>query len=413
MKTVNFLLTAIAAAISFTLPTAVLANPDSIENEIKSPEAAASLAFFYEAYSKNTRLKEACQQHIRKSSSAGIKHDIYYAARSGDYESIISNLAKSEDRFKLLKESLWKAIGFINITPEETKILSNLYKNEKSILIPKNEDFEDIEKSDFLKKLISPTEKLDSNQLILVLTKNYDAILRKDPSCTDEILKLAAVKFNLLESLGNPDNFNIFKEDLYASAQKLLSTHASYRSTSGYRQARWGMTPLEVAKAEGLSSSQQPHSASVKIGDYPARVEYRYTEGRLTSIRLEVLGQCKLQQCYERFHEVSDLLSTKYGKGNFSEELDEDALSSSSYLYQHVARDAMYLYSGIKTEIYTWTDEETAISTTVYGDDKGLIKSQRPLTQVIVYESVKLKPWADAIADKKEAREKKKIMQNL
>lgn len=206
--------------------------------------------------------------------------------------------------------------------------------------------------------------------------------------------------------------------DRYRSLLKeKFGEYTAYRSPEGYLAARWGMTPQEVAAAEALPVSALKAGRLVRIDGSPARVNYIFTDGRLSEVVVNFAPGCKPVACLGRYRTVNSLLKEKYGEGEDYSFTDDEALSkSASMLFEQYGRSRapeMLIQSGYRKEEHGWQTKEGVVLHQLYSNKVPLQSGSTQLVHSVRYLSKTFLPRADYLRRQKENDEKKKRLKNL
>jgi hypothetical protein len=135
------------------------------------------------------------------------------------------------------------------------------------------------------------------------------------------------------------------------------SLSADFRSTEGYRDARWGMTMEEVKKVapDAQASWRFPTSLVVfndRVAGKPARVVFRFAEDRLIIVMVQFMethpdSKSKYVNDYD---EIEKVLTTKYGEPE--KKVDD--------------------WSGHLIKFIAWSTDKTDVQLACRGDDREL-----------------------------------------
>lgn len=206
--------------------------------------------------------------------------------------------------------------------------------------------------------------------------------------------------------------------DMYrAYLKQVTAEYTAYRSQEGYLAARWGMTPAEVAKAEGLPLATLRSGKLVRIDGSPAKVTYQFTDGRLSDVVVTFTHGCKPAACLNRYRTVNGLLVEKYGAGEDNSTTDEQALrENASMLFEGMGRERypwMLIEAGYRREEHRWQTSESLLVHQLYSRKKARQAGATDLVHTMRYTSRKFQPRADYLRRQQEEAEKKKRLQNL
>lgn len=199
--------------------------------------------------------------------------------------------------------------------------------------------------------------------------------------------------------------------------KELTAEYTAYRSPEGYLAARWGMTPAEVAKAEGLPAVALKSGKLVRIDGSPAKATYQFTDGRLSEVVVTFVPGCKAAACLNRYRTVNHLLVEKYGAGEDYSSTDDQALrENASLLFEGMGRErypSMLIESGYRKEEHGWQTGESLVIHQLFSLNRPLQKGSKELVHTVRYMAKRFLPRADYLRRQQEEAEKKKRLQNL
>lgn len=251
----------------------------------------------------------------------------------------------------------------------------------------------------------------DTNKKIIYpdrYIKLYEDIKSKNKS-PSETIKFKGCFLSAFETMSSP--LGLMQSNYHAYLPIKLAEYRNYRSTEGYQSARWGMTPIEVRKAEALTNN---NTKTVSIDGYPSRVSYLYTDDRLSSVRIRLLTPCLPAVCYERFLKISEIIQSKYGDYDDNSETDSDTLErTSSSLYQDISRESGLVSDGYRREMHSWKLADSKIDHILFSTLKPLAKMRGTVIEEIVYTSTRFKPRALYLEKTKSAEAAKTKQKNI